>query len=196
MITGTIKNQIDQIWNAFWSGGIANPLEVIEQITYLLFLRRLDDLHTLEENKAARLNRPMERRTFPVGFDGIGLNGGRAYEDLRWSRFKHFAPGEMYTVLAEHVFPFLRTLGVDDSTYAHHMNPKGIRKQPLGELIRLKSGDFLPAAEMAESGTYPVLGGNGISGFHDQYKFEEPQIVIGRVGAYCLRSTYRRRRAG
>jgi type I restriction enzyme S subunit len=64
-------------------------------------------------------------------------------------------------------------------------NPKGIRKQPLGELIKLKSGEFLPAAEMAESGTYPVLGGNGISGFHDQYKFEEPQIVIGRVGAYC-----------
>jgi type I restriction enzyme S subunit len=64
-------------------------------------------------------------------------------------------------------------------------NPKGIRKQPLGELIKLKSGDFLPTAEMAESGTYPVLGGNGISGFHDQYKFEEPQIVIGRVGAYC-----------
>ena len=52
MITGDIKNQIDRIWNAFWSGGISNPLEVIEQITYLLFLRRLDDLHTLEENKA------------------------------------------------------------------------------------------------------------------------------------------------
>jgi type I restriction enzyme S subunit len=64
-------------------------------------------------------------------------------------------------------------------------NPKGIRKQPLGELLKLKSGDFLPAAEMAESGTYPVLGGNGVSGFHDQYKFEEPRIVIGRVGAYC-----------
>lgn len=64
-------------------------------------------------------------------------------------------------------------------------NPKGIRKQPLGELIKLKSGDFLPAAEMAESGTHPVFGGNGVSGFHDQYKFQEPQIVIGRVGAYC-----------
>jgi type I restriction enzyme M protein len=52
MITGNIKSQIDQIWNAFWTGGISNPLEVIEQITYLLFLRRLDDLHTLEENKS------------------------------------------------------------------------------------------------------------------------------------------------
>jgi type I restriction enzyme S subunit len=64
-------------------------------------------------------------------------------------------------------------------------NPKGIRKQPLGELLKLKSGDFLPASEMAESGTYAVLGGNGISGFHNKYMFEEPQIVIGRVGAYC-----------
>ena len=51
MLTGEIKNQIDRIWDAFWSGGISNPLEVIEQITYLLFLRRLDDLHTLEENR-------------------------------------------------------------------------------------------------------------------------------------------------
>ncbi|MBX9929417.1 MAG: type I restriction-modification system subunit M N-terminal domain-containing protein, partial [Gemmatimonadaceae bacterium] len=65
MITGTIKSQIDQLWNAFWSGGIANPLEVIEQITYLMFIRRLDDLHTLEQNKATRLKKPMERRIFP-----------------------------------------------------------------------------------------------------------------------------------
>jgi type I restriction enzyme M protein len=54
MLTGEIRSQIDAIWNAFWSGGIANPLEVIEQITYLLFLRRLDDLQTLEELKAQR----------------------------------------------------------------------------------------------------------------------------------------------
>ena len=52
MLTGEIRSQIDQIWNAFWTGGISNPLEVIEQITYLLFLRRLDDLETLEERKA------------------------------------------------------------------------------------------------------------------------------------------------
>ena len=121
MITGAIKSQIDQIWNAFWSGGISNPIEVIEQITYLLFLRRLDDLHTLEENKSARLGEPMSRRVFPKGKDEIGKGGGRSYADLRWSRFKHFAPAEMYSVVGEHVFPFLRTLGGDDSTYAHHM---------------------------------------------------------------------------
>src|ERR1044071_5843940 len=84
MITGAIKSQVDQVWNAFWSGGISNPLEVIEQITYLLFLRRLDDLHTREENKATSLKRPIERRIFPEGADPRG----RPYDELRSSRFK------------------------------------------------------------------------------------------------------------
>ena len=122
MITGDVKNQIDHIWDSFWSGGISNPLEVIEQITYLLFLRRLDDMHTLEENKANRLKKPVERRVFPEGRDARD----RPYEDFRWSRFKHFAPAEMFTVVGEHVFPYLRAdlarqLGAAESTYAHHM---------------------------------------------------------------------------
>ena len=118
MLTGEIRNQIDRIWNAFWSGGISNPLEVIEQITYLLFLRRLDDLHTLEENKAARLEEADRAARLPRG---QGRQEAAPYDDLRWSRFKHFAPADMFTVVGEHVFPFLRTLGGDDSTYAHHM---------------------------------------------------------------------------
>src|SRR6266478_7546116 len=117
MLTGEIRNQIDRIWDAFWAGGIANPLEVIEQITYLLFIRRLDDLHMLEENKANRLKKPIERRVFPEGKDGRG----RSYEDLRWSRFKNFEAREMFTVVGDHVFPFLRTLGGGDFTYEHHM---------------------------------------------------------------------------
>src|SRR5882672_1793995 len=99
MLTGEVKSKIDRIWDAFWSGGISNPLEVIEQITYLLFLRRLDELHTLEENKAARLNQPIENGVFPEGDDPRG----RPYDDLRWSRFKHFAPAEMFVVVDEHV---------------------------------------------------------------------------------------------
>jgi hypothetical protein len=81
----------------------------MEQITYLLFIRRLDDLQSLEENKANRTGKPIERRTFPEGKDPKN----RPYEDLRCSRFKHFEPKEMYEVMAEHVFPFLRTLGGD-----------------------------------------------------------------------------------
>ena len=79
MLTGELRSQIDAIWNSFWSGGISNPLEVMEQITYLLFLRRLDDLHTLEENKSVRLGKPMERRIFPQGADAKG----RDFNDLR-----------------------------------------------------------------------------------------------------------------
>jgi type I restriction enzyme M protein len=117
MLTGEIRNQIDRIWDAFWSGGIANPIEVIEQITYLLFLRRLDDLHTLEELKSTRLKRPMDRRVFPEGKDAKGC----PYDHFRWSRFKHFEARKMFGVVGDHVFPFLRTLGGDGSTYARHM---------------------------------------------------------------------------
>ncbi|MFC7433139.1 N-6 DNA methylase [Hydrogenophaga bisanensis] len=117
MLTGEIRNQVDSIWNAFWSGGISNPMEVLEQITYLLFIRRLDDAHTLEESKSQLLKIPMTRRVFPAGKDAKG----RPFDDLRWSRFKNFAPAEMYQVVGEHVFPFLREMGGDGSTYSQHM---------------------------------------------------------------------------
>jgi type I restriction enzyme M protein len=67
MLTGELRNKIDNVWNAFWAGGIANPLEVIEQITYLLFMRGLDEAHTREENKANRLGKPIERRISRAG---------------------------------------------------------------------------------------------------------------------------------
>ena len=75
MITGELKSKIDRIWDAFWSGGISNPLEVIEQITYLLFIRRLDDLDTLAEKKAQRTGKA-EALTFRPD-----------EQNLRWSRF-------------------------------------------------------------------------------------------------------------
>src|SRR4051794_3274136 len=72
MLTGEIRSQIDSIWNDFWSGGVSNPLSVIEQITYLLFIKRLDELQTVEERKAATLRIPIERRIFPEGKDEKG----------------------------------------------------------------------------------------------------------------------------
>ena len=126
MLTGEIQGQINRIWDAFWAGGIANPIEVIEQITYLLFIKRLDDLQALEEGKARVTKKPIERRVFPEGKDAKK----RPYDDFRWSRFKNFAPADMYAVVGEHVFPFLRTLGGDDSTYAHHMKDVRLMRQP------------------------------------------------------------------
>ena len=117
-LTGELRNQIDQVWNAFWSGGIANPLEVLEQLTYLLFIRRLDELETLEERRGQRSGQPMRRRIFAEGAD----ERGRPWSELRWSRFKELGDsGVMFQVVSERVFPFLRRLGGEDSTYATHM---------------------------------------------------------------------------
>jgi type I restriction enzyme M protein len=110
VITGELKSKIDRVWDAFWSGGISNPLEVIEQITYLLFIRRLDDLQTLKENKA--------RATGGGIVDPIFTPGQKR---LRWKNFKNEDSGVMHQVVAEEVFPLLRTLGGDGSTYSGHM---------------------------------------------------------------------------
>lgn len=114
MITGELKSKIDRIWDSFWSGGISNPLEVIEQITYLLFLRRLDDLHTLAERKARVTGGVIEDPKFLPG-----------QSHLRWSQFKNASPEVMYKTVATEVFPFLQQYGAqvggDDSTYSEHM---------------------------------------------------------------------------
>ena len=85
MITGELKSKVDGIWNTMWSGGISNPLSVIEQLTYLLFIKGLDELHTRKEHKAARTGKPIEEPVFTAGQDA-----------LRWSRFKEFAPEQMF----------------------------------------------------------------------------------------------------
>ncbi|MBX3633522.1 MAG: SAM-dependent DNA methyltransferase, partial [Simplicispira sp.] len=121
MLTGDLRNKVDQVWNAFWSGGIANPIEVIEQITYLLFLRALDSDQTREDNKALRL------KTQPVHLIPTGTDAqGRPHDAMRWSRFKNMAPAEMFDVLSNQVFPFLRGLQASggpaaESAFAHHM---------------------------------------------------------------------------
>src|SRR5215831_14436040 len=105
MITGDIKNQIDRIWDAFWSGGISNPLEVIEQITYLMFIRRLDDIQKRKERQANRTGKPIEK---PIYIQKT--------ETLRWSWFANKSPDEMLIIVRDDVFPWLRELGGEGST--------------------------------------------------------------------------------
>jgi type I restriction enzyme M protein len=87
MILGSIRSQIDQIWNAFWSGGVSNPISVIEQLTFLMFIKRLDDLHTAQERKSEDLGTPMARRIFPEGNDdkGSGPQKSRQERDQSWT---------------------------------------------------------------------------------------------------------------
>ncbi|MEX1362580.1 MAG: class I SAM-dependent DNA methyltransferase [Nannocystaceae bacterium] len=117
MITGELKSKVDRIWDTMWSGGVSNPLSVIEQLTYLLFIKRLDELHTLAERKAARTGKPIEQPIFSA-----------KQNKLRWSRFKETAPETMFETVRDKVFPFMKTLGQrgeadgeGGSTYTHHM---------------------------------------------------------------------------
>ncbi|MBY3186674.1 SAM-dependent DNA methyltransferase [Rhizobium laguerreae] len=122
MLTGEIRSKIDQVWNAFWAGGIANPLEVIEQITYLLFMRGLDDIQTREENKANMLGRPIERVIFPEGVYRQDRDGSDVtYQELRWSRLKNENPARMFLLVSEFVFPFLREMAEAGTAHSEHM---------------------------------------------------------------------------
>ncbi len=179
MLTGELKNKVDQVWNAFWSGGIANPLEVIEQITYLLFLRGLDSDQTREDHKALRL-KTQPLRLYPEGLDPKG----RPFDDLRWSRFKNMAPGEMFTVLSEHVFPFLRSLQAAGgeaagTAFAHHM--QGARFTIPTPALLARVVDLLDAIPMDERDTKGdlyeyMLGKIAAAGQNGQ--FRTPRHII------------------
>lgn len=117
MITGETKSKVDSIWDTMWSGGVSNPLSVIEQLTYLLFIKRLDEIQTLKEAKASRTKQPIEEPIFSP-----------KQKRLRWSQFKELAPEKMFEVVSGEVFPFIKTLGdkgehdgEGGSTYTHHM---------------------------------------------------------------------------
>jgi type I restriction enzyme M protein len=126
MLTGEIRSKVDQVWNAFWAGGIANPLEVIEQITYLLFMRGLDDIQTLHERKSVATGRAIERVIFPDGVYRQDRDGKDVtYQELRWSRLKNADPARMYELMSDYIFPFLREMGEAGTAHAEHM--KGAR---------------------------------------------------------------------
>lgn len=108
MLNTTIKSSIDRLWDKFWSGGISNPLTAIEQISYLLFMKRLDQMD-IKKNQDAEFTGEAYKSIF------IGN------EDLRWSHFRHMEGGEMLTHIQTKVFPFLKTLNPKDSPFAKHM---------------------------------------------------------------------------
>jgi type I restriction enzyme M protein len=111
MLTGEIRNKVDALWTAFWTGGIANPLTVIEQISYLLFIKRLDDIHTLKELQANRTGKPIKDPLF-----------NEKQQRLRWSKFKHLEPGEMFKLFQAEVFPFIKSMATaSDTTFARAM---------------------------------------------------------------------------
>ena len=112
-ITGEIKSKVDKLWTTFWNNGISNPLSVIEQISYLLFIKRLDDLELLKEKKAQRLGKPIKNSIFSA-----------EQHKSRWSHFKNLSDAdEMLRIVRDEAFPFIKNLGgtAVETAYARHM---------------------------------------------------------------------------
>ncbi len=120
MITGELKNKIDGLWDIFAAGGLVNPLDVIEQVTYLMFIRDLDDTDNLRAKESAMLGLP-----YTSIFAGEVEIGDRKIpgEQLKWSVFRDFPAGRMYNVMQEWVFPFIKGLhGDKNSAYSKYMD--------------------------------------------------------------------------
>jgi type I restriction enzyme M protein len=115
-----LKSKIDQLWNKFWSGGISNPLTAIEQITYLLFMKRLDDLD-LKRISDAEFTEEEYISKFDGDFILPGTNQKVDKQTLRWSNFRRMSAEEMLNHVQLKVFPFLKTLNGDESPFTHHM---------------------------------------------------------------------------
>lgn len=120
MVTGELKNKIDRLWETFWTGGITNPLDVVEQMTYLMFIHDLDAADNQRAKESAMLGLPHKSI-----FAGDVVIGERSIpgEQLKWSVFRDFPAGQMYSVMQEWVFPFIKGLhGDKDSAYAKYMS--------------------------------------------------------------------------
>lgn len=100
MITGAIKNKIDKIWTDIWAGGLTNPLTVIEQLTYLMFIRSLDETE-LNYEYTENMTGEKCKKIFPQTPTG---------QSMRWSKFKNQAPQEIYNIIANRVFPAIKNM--------------------------------------------------------------------------------------
>ena len=119
MLTGELKNKIDSLWEIFWTGGLTNPLDVIEQMTYLMFIHDLDTTDNLRAKESAMLGLPYQS----IFTDEVQI-GDRTIDgkQLKWSVFHDMDAGRMYTVMQEWVFPFIKGLhGDKNSAYSKYM---------------------------------------------------------------------------
>ena len=124
MITGEIKNQIDQIWDTFFVAGVTNPITVLEQMTYIFFMKMLDDKQILEEENAEAFECEVKNPTFLMGEMWMNPETGQEvpYESMRWSVFRHTGPENMFNMVRQNVFEFIKHIGTgEESAYSRYM---------------------------------------------------------------------------
>lgn len=120
MLSAKMKSLINQLWNSFWVGGIANPLTAIEQMSYLLFIRRLDEVDT-KLKKDAEWTGENYNSIFAGKYNSPLSNEEIDKQTLRWSHFKHLEGGEMLSHVQTKVFPFIKQINGQNSTFAEYM---------------------------------------------------------------------------
>ena len=183
MITGELKNRIDGLWDMFAAGGLVNPLEVIEQITYLMFIRDLDDSDNKRAKESEMLSLPFQSLFGDEVRIGERVIDGR---QLKWSVFRDFPADRMYGIVQEWVFPFIKGLHSNrDSAYSRYMGD-AIFKLPT-PLLLSKVVDCLDGIYelMNESQSADVRG--------DVYEYLLSKIAqSGRNGQFRTRSEERR----
>lgn len=126
MITGELKSKIDKIWDTLWTGGIASPTSALEQVTYLMFMKLLDDNEIKKEGNAAALGIPYKSKIFKDGDFKLDDDGNMSipYKNLRWSIFHNFEPGLMFETVRTYVFAFIKTVNGEgkDTAFSRYMS--------------------------------------------------------------------------
>ncbi|MBQ0016613.1 MAG: type I restriction-modification system subunit M N-terminal domain-containing protein, partial [Bacteroidales bacterium] len=123
MITGEIKNRVDSIWDSFWTGGITNSITILEQMTYLFFMKMLDDSQVKKEAAANMLGGTVKEPVFKEGnWHNPSTNRDVPYSDLRWRTFVKFEAERMFSTIGMDVFAFIKNLGEGkESAYSRFM---------------------------------------------------------------------------
>ena len=123
MITGEIKNRVDQIWDAFWNSGVTTSITILEQMTYMFFMKMLDDTQRREEANAQLFGNKLENPTFPAGSWRNPETGNLVpYNDMRWHVFKNTGSQNMFKMVRENVFVFIKNIGSgQESAYSRYM---------------------------------------------------------------------------
>ena len=182
MLSAEIKSKIDRLWNNFWSGGISNPLTVIEQISYLLFIKRLDDIDNAKEKRANRMEVPYTSLFKELNDKLIADNKsteGFNYELLKWSEFQHLDVNEMFDVVSQKVFPAIKMLGGAESSFTAEMKDAVFmipKPSLLQESVRLIEGINMDDADTKGDLYEYLLSKLATSGVNGQ--FRTPRHII------------------
>lgn len=184
MITGEIKNKVDQIWDAFWNSGVTTSITILEQMTYMFFMKMLDDTQRKEEANAGLFENKLIDPTFPEGLWRNPENGRDVpYNDMRWHVFKNTGSANMFRMVRENVFVFIKNLGSGrESAYSRYMST-AIFLIP-DERTLQKVVDGIDALDMTDRDTMGdvyeyMLGKMAESGTNGQ--FRTPRHIIRMI---------------